>query len=518
MVLQMARPWKHPKTGVFYLRVRVPSDLVGVAGRSIEKRSLGTKEVAEARIRFSKAMSDLSERWVNLRQGLVRPTFEEMNGFSADFYRTYCDEIETGRWSPFYDGAVGGIIMSYIEKPSDNERRLAFRDALGAKIDGYFANRGIRIDPEMQGAVEFRIAGAIRDALDVRVKRILNNDYSADTAAAKYQSADTAKNPPALKVEDAFEAYASAVKLSPATRKRWLPALRSLAVSCGKTSLTTITEADVNAWIDQLRKDGKAPRTIKDVYLASTKALFRYYVGERKLKHNPTDGFVVRVPKRRTNRGPGLTDDEVQLILDGCLSPAPARMAPCHADARRWVPWLALYSGARVNELTQLRSSDVREIDGIWCLSITPEAGSVKNHKARIVPVHEHLIEQGFPAFVTNCRRSTLFYSATGKSAKAVLTPYKKMGENLASWIRSLGVDDPDVAPNHGFRHRFKTTARRVGMDAEIRDAIQGHAPRTEGEVYGEYPVEVLKRAVDLIPAWSPKVASQPADTGGTRR
>ncbi len=395
---------------------------------------------------------------------------------------------------------------------------LTFREALGPKIDAYFANRGIRIASEFQGAVELRIAGAVRDALDVRAKRVFANDYSQDPAAAKYQSVESAKGPIALKVDDAFEAYASAVNLSPATRKRWLPALRSLAASSGKTGLSSITEADVNAWIDQLRKDGKAPRTIKDVYLASTKALFRYYVGERKLKHNPTDGFVVRVPKRRTNRGPGLTDDEVQLILDGSLAPAPARLAPSHADARRWVPWLALYSGARVNELTQLRSIDVRQIDGIWCLSITPEAGSVKNHKARIVPVHEHLIEQGFPEFVTNCRRSTLFYSATGKSAKAVLTPYKKMGENLASWIRSLGVNDPDVAPNHGFRHRFKTTARRVGMDAEIRDAIQGHAPWTEGEVYGEYPVEVLKRAVDLIPAWSPKVTSQPADTGGTSR
>ena len=44
--------------------------------------------------------------------------------------------------------------------------------------------------------------------------------------------------------------------------------------------------------------------------------------------------------------------------------------------------------------------------------------------------------------------------------------------------------------------------ARSVGMDAEIRDYLQGHAPRTEGEHYGEYPTAILKTAIDLIPAW----------------
>ena len=196
----MARPWKHPKSGVFYLRVRVPSDLVDVIGRSIEKRWLQTKDVGEARIRFSKAMFDLSERWSSFRLGIVRPTFEQMNGYSADFYRSFCEEIETGRWSPFYDGALGGIIVAYLDKPSDEACQTAFRSALGPKIDSYFTERGIRIAPGHRGAVEFRIAGAVRDALDVRAKRVLENDFSPDPSAPKYQTADTAKSSSKLKI------------------------------------------------------------------------------------------------------------------------------------------------------------------------------------------------------------------------------------------------------------------------------------------------------------------------------
>ena len=37
--------------------------------------------------------------------------------------------------------------------------------------------------------------------------------------------------------------------------------------------------------------------------------------------------------------------------------------------------------------------------------------------------------------------------------------------------------------PNHGWRHVQAVAPER--MDPEIRDAIKGHAPRTEGEHYG---------------------------------
>lgn len=501
MVLRMARPWKHPKSGVYYLRVRVPSDLVGLVGHAVEKQSLRTKDVGEARVRYSKAMAVLAERWANLRQGLVRPTYEQMNAYSADFFGMYCKEIEGGRWSPFWDDALGAVVGQFLEKPNDPDARREFTRLCGPQIGAYFAARGIRNHPEMQGAVDLRIAKAISDALPIRAARVLDNDYAADPAETKYRSNIASK--PALKLEAAFDAYAQTVGLSAATRKRWLPALRTLTAHSGIDDLSQITETHVAEWIEWLRSEGKAQRTIKDVYLASAKALFRYYVGERKLTANPIEAFNVRVPKRRTLRGPGLTDKEVQLVLGGTLQPPPQKLAPCHIEARRWVPWLALYTGARVNELTQLRKEDVSLIDGVWSLTITPEAGSVKNYKLRVVPLHDHLIEQGFVEFAQRCQRSTLFFTTHGKSTKAALTPYKKMGENLAAWIRELGVTDPNVAPNHGFRHRFKTVARRVGMNPEIRDFIQGHAPRTEGELYGEFPVPVLKTAIDLIPTWA---------------
>ena len=80
--------------------------------------------------------------------------------------------------------------------------------------------------------------------------------------------------------------------------------------------------------------------------------------------------------------------------------------------AKRWVPWLCAYTGARPGEITQLRGEDVIERDGVHALRITPEAGAVKGRKARVVPVHEHLIGQGFLRFVAQQGTGPLFYRA----------------------------------------------------------------------------------------------------------
>jgi hypothetical protein len=44
MALAMSRPHKHPKTGVYWIRKRVPADLVPVVGKAEVTRSLGTKD------------------------------------------------------------------------------------------------------------------------------------------------------------------------------------------------------------------------------------------------------------------------------------------------------------------------------------------------------------------------------------------------------------------------------------------------------------------------------------------
>lgn len=52
-----------------------------------------------------------------------------------------------------------------------------------------------------------------------------------------------------------------------------------------------------------------------------------------------------------------------------------------------------------MGELAQLRKQDVSLRGGVWVIRITPEAGTVKTNEAREVPLHQQVIDLGFPAF-----------------------------------------------------------------------------------------------------------------------
>jgi integrase len=122
--------------------------------------------------------------------------------------------------------------------------------------------------------------------------------------------------------------------------------------------------------------------------------------------------------------------------------------------------------------MTQLRKEDVREQDGISYIRITPEAGSVKTGQYRDVPLHPHLIELGFLDFVAAARDGALFFSGRANPDARHLS--KIVASRVSNWIRSLDVISPDVAPNHGWRHRFKTVGIEAGMHGRALDAIQG--------------------------------------------
>jgi len=77
-----------------------------------------------------------------------------------------------------------------------------------------------------------------------------------------------------LPLEEWFAKYAEESKLAASRRKRWRPALATLEASVGHDDLARVTPDDVSDWVDTLRTKGRSNKTIRDVHLASAKALF----------------------------------------------------------------------------------------------------------------------------------------------------------------------------------------------------------------------------------------------------
>ena len=124
-------------------------------------------------------------------------------------------------------------------------------------------------------------------------------------------------------------------------------------------------------------------------------------------------------------------------------------------------------------------------------------AGTVKTNEARIVPLHSHLRELGFAAFVDRSGPGHLFLkpSPTGN----VLGPLQGVKNRLAEFSRRI-VTDANVAPMHGWRHRWKSLAIDAGIPQRVQDAILGHAARDVAGTYGDVSVAVMAREVERVP------------------
>src|SRR4051812_35214753 len=86
MALSMTRPFKHPKTGVYWLRKRVPDDLRQLVGRTEINRTLGTKNPAEAKAKLAAALVELDAQWANLRRGPQQVSEIQAHQLAAPIY------------------------------------------------------------------------------------------------------------------------------------------------------------------------------------------------------------------------------------------------------------------------------------------------------------------------------------------------------------------------------------------------------------------------------------------------
>ena len=118
-----------------------------------------------------------------------------------------------------------------------------------------------------------------------------------------------------------------------------------------------LTVQDVVRWKDGLlaEKDEKGEPargagTVRETYLAALKVVLGFGVEYGELAANVAKDVTVRAPKKVRLREPLFSNDEAVTILRASLAPQPDDISHEHRLARRWVPWLCAYTGARVNE------------------------------------------------------------------------------------------------------------------------------------------------------------------------
>lgn len=263
-----------------------------------------------------------------------------------------------------------------------------------------------------------------------------------------------------------------------------------------------ITNLKISQWIEYLQFERKlAPKTIDSKYLPAIRHTLKW-AGNRGYIEPITITASIFVPKKKLDRTKGYTETEASAVLKFALGYQPSKKGRENSKttaAKRWASWLLYFTGARIGEIMQLRKQDVRTINEIHYIHITPDAGTTKTGLWRDVPLHSQLIEQGFLKFVEKAPEGPLFYRLRSGEQDIVKTA-GSVGQNVAKWLKKSDLVPKDVAPNHGFRHTFKTLARRHNIPVDYMHAIQGHATETAGQDYGDVDIETMKREIEKIP------------------
>jgi integrase len=340
-----------------------------------------------------------------------------------------------------------------------------------------------------------------------RLLRMSEGDYGADTYRERFPKVPEASDS-GLTPWELFEKWVAEREPAPGTVESWRYVFLGLGEQFKDRSAASIMAEEATAWIKGLIGPKRSAGTVKKTWLNAANTVFRWALEQKHLSRSPFADVRVPVPRKKKLRERAFLPQEARTILRAA-SAINDTHRPTEA-AKRWVPWLCAYSGARPGEMTQLRKTDVIEDDGIHAPRITPDAGTVKGGAARVVPLHEHLIAQGFLKFVAGRGNGPLFYnpdtSATADDPIKRKKPrYSQTRQRLADWVRGLGVDDQNIAPNHAWRHTFKRIADRAGITQRTSDYITGHAPKSDGAGYGAPTLDDMAEALKKFPRYTLK-------------
>lgn len=178
-------------------------------------------------------------------------------------------------------------------------------------------------------------------------------------------------------------------------------------------------------------------------------------------------------------------------------------------DHKYWLPILALWTGARVEELATLDKDEIKTEGGVHYIDLTERplkgARRVKNRSARrMIPLHDKLVALGFMQHVASAS-GPIFPELDRDGAKASASFTKWWGRWCDAHAKQdgrEGLGDP-AKVFHSFRHAWKAAARRPEIQEQFSDMISGHeggngVARGYGRA-GGIDVKILKETMDII-------------------
>jgi integrase len=529
------------KRGRIQLRVPVPKDIQGKIGKT---ERIWSTRTADEDLAWRKAMPVLSQ-WLeefDRAAGMGATTAIPRDPVTLAVSRTYAPllaELEARRRAvPDNDEAYS----EHLEKREGHLRKFARWRQDGnyavweADADRIIARSNVPIE---KGTEQYRkfveaIADSSIDALSVFTRRSAGEIDAEPRSKTVRRALELERNtaPAGEKLLERFEQFAKG-RLGEGKRADTInqdrKVVESFADFIGRDrKIDTIDGPAVRDWIDTMaalppnfrkmkayrglnvREAAKKARaegvngpklTTLNKYLSTLSPFFRWM--KKRDYHpgpNPCDGLFWEVPKGSNPRPPFTTAQLNEILKSPLFTGFQADgkehlKGNCRADDwRYWIPLVCLFTGARLGEIAQLRTEDVRRERGIWFMHIRHDESTgqtTKSGLSRAAPIHSKLIELGFLKFH---ERQVKRAEADGNKAMFPELERNSRGQisgKVGRWWRDhlegIGVKNGgDGFGSHSFRHTMADLLRYEAelLDDQIEVAL-GHNQKTTTGGYG---------------------------------
>lgn len=264
---------------------------------------------------------------------------------------------------------------------------------------------------------------------------------------------------------------------------------------------------------------GRAVKTVNN-HLAIIAAFFAWAVTMGLRKDNPATGLKLRDRQKASHARKAFSREQIKDVVGGLIGYG----GKFEKNARTWLPLIMLYTGARPEEVAQLRVRDVRDVElpagesmnpvepHCWVFDFaTLDDGQRRKNESsrRLVPVHPRLWELGLKELTAHAGSRD---SGAGFSSGMQLFPELNPGHNgrLAEapsrWFNRVWLRDRKQVSDrklvlYSLRHTVATGLLHKGVAEALISQLLGHSnsSQTTGRYGKEYPVEKLAEAVGQL-------------------
>jgi integrase len=249
--------------------------------------------------------------------------------------------------------------------------------------------------------------------------------------------------------------------------------------------------------------------------MSNMRSFLNWAVNEELIARNPARGLRLPDPVNKRDKRLPFEREQLHAIFNaplyrGCVDGERGYNKAGNQrprNARFWVPLIALFTGARLGEICQLDTTDIRTVDGIDCIVVSLRSLNGSTDKQlktsaseRLIPVHPTLIECGLLHFAEAKRKAgekKLFDDIEVGSTGSRPVAFSKW---FTQFLRACGAQRTRTS-FHSFRHNFRDELRAARIDHDIALLLGGWTTGSSRsavhENYGSgYRVDALNDAV----------------------